>query len=59
MYKTGNGVYWETLPPQNLDVDGNPIPYPVNWKVLPANLATSLGSLFTLAKTDIESDYGI
>lgn len=59
VFKTGNRVFWEVFPPEMLDVNGDPIPSPAEWKQLPANIATTLKGFFTLAKTNTEGDYGI
>ena len=51
-------VYWEVMPPELLDLNGDPIPHPPEYKQMPATVATQLKAMEAKAIQDIESDYG-
>ena len=54
VFRSDKAIYWETLP--------EPLPghtLPANYKQLPSGIATSLAGLFTTAKVDLETNYGI
>ena len=36
VFEAGVAVFWETIPPEQDDGEGNPVPRPDNWYQLPA-----------------------
>jgi hypothetical protein len=59
VYKAADGIYWEVMPEQLYDVNGDPMPYPENYRQMPVTYADGLRSLMDDIKTDIESIYQI
>lgn len=45
IHRDGTSIFWETLPEQTTDPDGNPVPLPDNWHQLPAQHGQTLTDL--------------
>ena len=56
-WKNGLAIFWATMPPPELDPDGNPLPYPENWFLLPAGYLPNLLALRNDADTALTAKY--
>lgn len=57
VYLSKTHVYWEVLPPELLDIDGNPILNPPEYKQMPPIYAASLGNLVETITQAISTEY--
>jgi hypothetical protein len=44
-WERGEAVFWATMPDMGADMDGNPLPLPSNWYLLPAQYVQGLTDL--------------
>jgi hypothetical protein len=57
VYQAGEAIFWVTIPESMKDINGNPIPNPENWFLLPASYLPTLVSLRDDADSALTAKY--